>query len=372
MTRHSRHASRGATFLRDAEPSTGTTGDGRAPHSTAGRGQPVRTGRPAYDAARFGLEGRDEHQHRPSDEPARRRAGRHGIEGRRVRRLSSRAVRLRARDLPPPRADPATRVLDVGLSPLTMELLQRYASVTSLGFPLEPWSVTETTLPDGSHRALAGHVPYDFNAAQTSTPIPTDARFDLIVFAEVIEHLYTAPELTLFALKQVMAPNGLLILQTPNAAALHKRLALLAGRNPYERIRINPQNRATSASTPRPSWSGSRRASTSRLSATRFATISVGPTTRSRSCSSRRSSPSRRLSRAARRSCCESAPETCIPTSGRERRAPDARLESPCRIRAPRRASMPISPPRWRTTRASHRSRRRCRRSPAPPPRSPS
>ena len=140
------------------------------------------------------------------------------------------------------RPDPGTRVLDVGLSALTMELLQRYASVTSLGFPLEPWSVTETSLPDGSRRALVGHVAYDFNEAQHSTPIPTDARFDLIVFAEVIEHLYTAPELTLFALKEVMAPGGLLIVQTPNAAALHKRAKLLVGLNPYERIRINPQN----------------------------------------------------------------------------------------------------------------------------------
>lgn len=140
------------------------------------------------------------------------------------------------------RPDPATRVLDVGLSVLTMELLQRYASVSSLGFPLEPWSVTETSLPDGSRRTLAGHVAYDFNAAQDSTPIPTEARFDLVVFAEVIEHLYTAPELTLFALREVMAPGGVLILQTPNAAALHKRLKLLVGRNPYERIRVNPKN----------------------------------------------------------------------------------------------------------------------------------
>ena len=39
-----------------------------------------------------------------------------------------------------------------------------------------------------------------------------------------------------------MQPNGLIIVQTPNAAALRNRLLLAAGRNPYERIRLDPTN----------------------------------------------------------------------------------------------------------------------------------
>jgi hypothetical protein len=39
-----------------------------------------------------------------------------------------------------------------------------------------------------------------------------------------------------------LEPSGLLVLQTPNAAALFKRLKLLAGRNPYHMIRETRTN----------------------------------------------------------------------------------------------------------------------------------
>ena len=55
--------------------------------------------------------------------------------------------------------------------------------------------------------------------------------------AEVIEHLYTAPKLVLSFLRALLTDRGVLIIQTPNAAALHKRAELLLGRNPYELIR---------------------------------------------------------------------------------------------------------------------------------------
>jgi hypothetical protein len=54
-----------------------------------------------------------------------------------------------------------------------------------------------------------------------------------IVFAEVIEHLFTAPELVLAYLHELLVPRGQLLLQTPNAASLRKRLKLALGRNPF-------------------------------------------------------------------------------------------------------------------------------------------
>jgi hypothetical protein len=62
------------------------------------------------------------------------------------------------------------------------------------------------------------------------------------VFAEVLEHLYTSPVLVLAALRRLLAPGGVLIVQTPNAASLPKRLKLLAGRNPFELIREDRSN----------------------------------------------------------------------------------------------------------------------------------
>lgn len=60
---------------------------------------------------------------------------------------------------------------------------------------------------------------------------------DLILFSEVLEHLHVAPQHVLRALRGVMKPGATLILQTPNALALHKRVAMVMGKHPYERLR---------------------------------------------------------------------------------------------------------------------------------------
>lgn len=130
-----------------------------------------------------------------------------------------------------------TKVLDVGRSYLSTLLLKYYKSVTTLGFPLN-----DHDDDDNETSAFAGHIVYDLNSAQELRPIETEERFSLIVLAEVIEHLFTAPELTLFVLAELIEPGGHMIIQTPNASALHKRLKLLWGLHPYERIRVNNRN----------------------------------------------------------------------------------------------------------------------------------
>jgi hypothetical protein len=54
--------------------------------------------------------------------------------------------------------------------------------------------------------------------------------------AEVLEHLHTSPALVLGFLRSLLGDSGILVVQTPNAAALHKRVKLLLGRNPYTLI----------------------------------------------------------------------------------------------------------------------------------------
>jgi SAM-dependent methyltransferase len=65
--------------------------------------------------------------------------------------------------------------------------------------------------------------------------------YDLVVAAEVIEHLERGPATVMSALAGLLAPGGRLLLQTPNAAAAHKRLRLLAGRAPFEAM---PEDRS--------------------------------------------------------------------------------------------------------------------------------
>ena len=124
----------------------------------------------------------------------------------------------------------AGRVLDIGLSPLSEVLRRRLpCPVDTLG--LEPQNL-----------AGAGRVHYHADLNQPDSLPSGLPAYDLVVFAEVLEHLHTSPALVLPAVGRLLAQNGVLILQTPNAASLPKRIKLLIGRNPYELIRPQSNN----------------------------------------------------------------------------------------------------------------------------------
>jgi 2-polyprenyl-3-methyl-5-hydroxy-6-metoxy-1,4-benzoquinol methylase len=131
-------------------------------------------------------------------------------------------------------------VCDVGRGPFTQRLAQRYAEVWSLGFALDA--------DDGGHREqseLPGvrHIPFDLNRSIDVASWPAERnKFDLIVCAETIEHLHTPPEFTLMMLGGLLKPTGQLLITTPNAAGITRRLKLLLGIHPYERIRYFAEN----------------------------------------------------------------------------------------------------------------------------------
>jgi SAM-dependent methyltransferase len=101
---------------------------------------------------------------------------------------------------------------------------------------------TVDTLGWEDHRfpRVAGerHLQHDLN----DPDYPDLDPHDVIVCAEVIEHLHVPAELVLRALAAGLAHDGHLVLQTPNATALPKRLRMVVGRNPYEPIRSQPGN----------------------------------------------------------------------------------------------------------------------------------
>ncbi len=121
----------------------------------------------------------------------------------------------------------AQRVLDVGYGPFTEMAAAAFPQVWTLGFAAP-----------GRLR----HIDYDINAVQHGVWPQADVSFDLIIFAEVVEHLHVPAAAALAALKTLLAPGGLIVLQTPNAAEVMKRVALLRGRQPYERLRMTPFN----------------------------------------------------------------------------------------------------------------------------------
>ncbi len=121
----------------------------------------------------------------------------------------------------------AQRVLDVGCGPFTAMARAAFPNVWTLGF---------------EGQASDRHIAYDLNAIQHGVLPVADAAFDLIIFSEVVEHLHVPAAAAFVALKGLMNPGGAILLQTPNAAEVMNRVALLAGRNPYERLRLTPLN----------------------------------------------------------------------------------------------------------------------------------
>ena len=125
-------------------------------------------------------------------------------------------------------------ILDVGPGFQT-EILRRTlpkASINTLGYK------DRRFLP----RPQDKHFEFDLNDAQYREKWSRTERHDLVIMAEVIEHLYTSPVLVLRFISAWLRKGAYLLLQTPNACALHKRLRMLFGRNPYEMIRITRHN----------------------------------------------------------------------------------------------------------------------------------
>jgi SAM-dependent methyltransferase len=114
------------------------------------------------------------------------------------------------------------RLLDVGAhlqTALFQDLLGADA-VDTLGFR------------DPRYAASGGgaHHDFDLNDADRPEAWPEIGGYDVVVAAEVIEHLFRGPATVLRCLASFARPGGHLIVQTPNAVAVHKRLRVLLGR----------------------------------------------------------------------------------------------------------------------------------------------
>jgi hypothetical protein len=117
------------------------------------------------------------------------------------------------------------RILDIGPSLQTDVLRHNYPDI-----PVDTLNLSD----DGrTPRPQDVHFQYDLNDLYDSERWPRIGPYDVIVMCEVIEHLYTGASTVFAGLASIVKPNGSLFLQTPNAAALHKRIQLAAGRNPY-------------------------------------------------------------------------------------------------------------------------------------------
>lgn len=126
------------------------------------------------------------------------------------------------------------RVLDIGMSNQTRLVRALFPEVrlSTLGF-------YDHRFPpmDGVE-----HTEFNLNAAGDASTWPRLEPFDLILMAEVIEHLYVPPTHTLRMLRSLLRPGGSVVIQTPNPVNLARRLALMGGKSPFEIIRDDVTN----------------------------------------------------------------------------------------------------------------------------------
>lgn len=126
------------------------------------------------------------------------------------------------------------RVLDVGMSHQTRLVRAVFpdAELSTLGFY------------DHRFERMEGveHTDFNLNEAADEACWPVLEPFDIILLAEVIEHLHVPPTRVLGMLRHLLRPGGVLLIQTPNPVNLARRLALLGGKSPFEIIRDDATN----------------------------------------------------------------------------------------------------------------------------------
>jgi SAM-dependent methyltransferase len=130
---------------------------------------------------------------------------------------------------------PRARILDIGPSFQTTLMRSAYPEsvVDTLGFHDERFLQRE-----GDR-----HIDYDLNEATNPAGWPAVSEpYDLIVMAEVLEHVYTAARPVLRCVASFLRSGGNLIIQTPNAVNLMRRYSTVRGRNPFGMIREERTN----------------------------------------------------------------------------------------------------------------------------------
>lgn len=117
----------------------------------------------------------------------------------------------------------AIRILDIGTTPFTIFIKEVYPHY-------EVSTVDRTNLMES--RCKARGIQFkQCDLDEQSIPFEDD-YFDLVIFTEVLEHIFAPPTEVLREIRRIVRVRGKLILSVPNIATLYKRIKLLFGITP--------------------------------------------------------------------------------------------------------------------------------------------
>ncbi|HVJ67510.1 MAG TPA: class I SAM-dependent methyltransferase [Caulifigura sp.] len=126
----------------------------------------------------------------------------------------------------------AVRILEIGA----------FTGVVSVALAKLGYTVTATDMPFVINHAQmqefflnAGISTLAHDLTMSTMPV-APGSFDIIVFAEVLEHLNWNPLLTLQEFHRILAPGGAVYCATPNLASLKNRASLATGKGFYSPI----------------------------------------------------------------------------------------------------------------------------------------
>lgn len=115
------------------------------------------------------------------------------------------------------------RILDIGTTPFTLFIKKKFQNY-------DVWTLDRTELMK-ERCEQAGIQLKSCNLDNGSIPFE-DEYFDIVIFTEVLEHIFAPPTDILAEIKRIIRPSGKLILAVPNIACLSKRIKLLFGITP--------------------------------------------------------------------------------------------------------------------------------------------
>ncbi|MBN1846920.1 MAG: class I SAM-dependent methyltransferase [Sedimentisphaerales bacterium] len=137
---------------------------------------------------------------------------------------NSRARFLRVFSLIPD-CDRPLSLLDIGTTPFIFYIQQQYPR-----YQIHALDRTDLLADRCRARGIGFHT-CDLDAR--SIPL-ADASFDVILFTEILEHIFAPPTEILRELFRILRPGGTLILSVPNLATLVRRIKFLFGRSPLD------------------------------------------------------------------------------------------------------------------------------------------